>query len=239
MIRVTIHVLLLCNDYTAMDTALLMRNRLISNTGLLTNIISYGDPKFTSALWTDLYKLLGTKLSFSTTYHPKTDGLAEKMIQTLEEMISRLCAYGLEIKYSDGFTHDWCTLITVLKLVYKTSIHASTGKNPAMWEKGLKAKLPLLLDKVRHHANQSMNDAFEYAKQKLDKSHKAPEFKVGELILVSTLSVNNIKGQKKLKDSFAGPFIIKALHGKNAVQVQLSGELERKHPTFHLSLVKH
>ncbi|MBW0565309.1 hypothetical protein O181_105024 [Austropuccinia psidii MF-1] len=127
-----------------------------------------------------------------------------------------------------------------------------------MLEKGCNPKLPvdtlrkdlvnihptasrfmLLLDKVRHHANQSMNYAFEYAKQKLDKSHKTPEFKVGDLILVSTLNFNNIKGPKKLKDSFSGPFIIKALHGTNAVQVELSGELENKHPTFPVSLVKH
>ncbi|MBW0573101.1 hypothetical protein O181_112816 [Austropuccinia psidii MF-1] len=97
----------------------------------------------------------------------------------------------------------------------------------------------IFLYKVIHHANKSINDAFEYAKQKWDKSHKTPEFKVGDLILVSTLNFNNIKGPKKLKDSFAGPFIIKALHGTNAVQVELSGELENKHPTFPVSLVKH
>ncbi|MBW0483546.1 hypothetical protein O181_023261 [Austropuccinia psidii MF-1] len=97
----------------------------------------------------------------------------------------------------------------------------------------------LFLDKVRHNANQSMNDAFEYAKKKWDKIHKTPEFKVGDLILVSTIKLNNIKGPKKLKDSFAGPFIIKDLHGKNAVQAELSGELENKHPTFLVSLVKH
>ncbi|MBW0593457.1 hypothetical protein O181_133172 [Austropuccinia psidii MF-1] len=79
----------------------------------------------------------------------------------------------------------------------------------------------LFLDKVRHHANQRMNDTFEYAKQKWDKSHKTPEFNVGDLILISTLKYNNIKVQKKLKDSFAGPLIIKALHGKNAVQEEL------------------
>ncbi|MBW0570419.1 hypothetical protein O181_110134 [Austropuccinia psidii MF-1] len=77
----------------------------------------------------------------------------------------------------------------------------------------ISSSFKLLLDKVRHHANKSMNDAFEYAKPKWDKSHKTPEFKVGHLILVSTLNLNNIKGPKKLKDSFAGPFIIKALHG--------------------------
>ncbi|MBW0516708.1 hypothetical protein O181_056423 [Austropuccinia psidii MF-1] len=107
-----------------------------------------------------------------------------------------------------------------------------------MLEKGWSTKLPvdtlkkdlviihptapsfkLFLYKVRNHANQSMNDALEYAKQKWDKSNKTPEFKVGDLILVSTLSFNNIKGPKKLKYSFAGTFIIKALHVKNAVQV--------------------
>ncbi|MBW0551453.1 hypothetical protein O181_091168 [Austropuccinia psidii MF-1] len=81
-----------------------------------------------------------------------------------------------------------------------------------------------------------MNYAFEYSKQKWDKSHKTLEFKVGDLILVSTL---NLKGQKKFKDSFEGPFIMKTFHGTNAVQVELSGELENKHPTFPVSLVKH
>ncbi|MBW0566142.1 hypothetical protein O181_105857 [Austropuccinia psidii MF-1] len=192
-----------------MDKALLIWNRVISHTGLCKNIISDRHPKFTSALWTNLNRLLSKKLSFSTAYHPQTDGLAERMIQNLEDMIRRFCANGLELKDYDGFTHNWCTLIPALKLAYKTSIHASTGKTPAM------------LEKVRHHTNQIMNDGFEYAKQKWDKIHIAPEFKVGDLILDSTLtlSFNNIKGPKKLKDSFEGTLIIKSLHGTNAVQV--------------------
>ncbi|MBW0593853.1 hypothetical protein O181_133568 [Austropuccinia psidii MF-1] len=70
-------------DDTAIDTALLIWNRVISWTGIFTNIMSYRDPKFTSALWTNPYQLIGTKLSFSTAYHPQTDGLAGRMIQTL------------------------------------------------------------------------------------------------------------------------------------------------------------
>ncbi|MBW0570020.1 hypothetical protein O181_109735 [Austropuccinia psidii MF-1] len=96
----------------------------------------------------------------------------------------------------------------------------------------------IMLDKVKHHAKQSMNDAFDYAKQKWDKSHKVPDFKVGDLVLVSTLNFNNIKGLKKLKDSYVGPFVIVALHGTNAPKVELSGELENKHPTFPVSLMK-
>ncbi|MBW0540324.1 hypothetical protein O181_080039 [Austropuccinia psidii MF-1] len=155
-------------------------------------------------------------------------------------MIRIFCATCLKFKDFDGFTHDWCTLIPTLELAYKTSIHASTGKTPEMLEKEWNPQLPvyilkkdlvdihptasrfkILVDKVRHYANKRMNDACEYAKQKWDKTHKTSEFIVGDFILVSTLNLNIIKGPKKLKDSFAGRYIIKALHGKNEVQVKL------------------
>ncbi|MBW0552592.1 hypothetical protein O181_092307 [Austropuccinia psidii MF-1] len=82
-------------DDTAMNTARMIWNKAISHTGLFQNIISDRDPKFTSDLWTNLNNLFGTKLSSSTAYNPQTDGLVERMIQTLEEIIRRFCAYGL------------------------------------------------------------------------------------------------------------------------------------------------
>ncbi|MBW0586057.1 hypothetical protein O181_125772, partial [Austropuccinia psidii MF-1] len=244
-------------DNRAMDTALLIWNRVVSWTGIFTNIISDRDPKFTSALWTNLHHLFGTKLSFSTSYNPQTDGLDERMIQTLEDMVRRFCAYGLEFKDCDGFTHDWCTLFPALELAYKKSIHACTNQTPAIQEKGWNPKLlqdslrkdlieinPTaaifkgMLDKTRKHAVRCMEDSFAYDKDKWDKSHETPDFKGGDPVLVSTTKVNNIKGCKKLKDSFAGPFVIKALHGENAVEVELSEELSNKHPTFPVSLIK-
>ncbi|MBW0516455.1 hypothetical protein O181_056170 [Austropuccinia psidii MF-1] len=109
-----------------------------------------------------------------------------------------------------------------------------------MLEEGWKPKLPfdnLKNDLVDIHPTASRFNLF--LDKKWDKSNKTPEFKVGDLILVSTLNFNNIKGPKKLEDSFSRPFIFKALHGTNAVQVELSVELENKHPTFPVSLVKH
>ncbi|MBW0550524.1 hypothetical protein O181_090239 [Austropuccinia psidii MF-1] len=179
------------------------------------------------------------------------------MIQTLEDMIRRFCPYGLEFKGSDGFSHDWCTLIPALELVYKTSIHSSTGKTPELLEKGCNPRLPydtlkkdlvvihpteisfkIMLDKARHHANRCMQDSLKYAKERWDKGHKPPDFKIGDLVLVSTLNFNNVRGPKKLKDSFAGPFMIKALHGPNAVQLEFTGELMNKHPAFPVSPIK-
>ncbi|MBW0520943.1 hypothetical protein O181_060658 [Austropuccinia psidii MF-1] len=91
-----------CNeDNPAMDTAIIIWNIVISPTGLFQNIISDRDPKFTSALWTNLYNLFGTKLSFSRAYHPQTDGLAERMIQNLKDMFRIFCAYCLSYEDLD------------------------------------------------------------------------------------------------------------------------------------------
>ncbi|MBW0492215.1 hypothetical protein O181_031930 [Austropuccinia psidii MF-1] len=70
-------------DDTAIDTALLIWNRVVSWTGIFTNILSATDSKFTSELWENLHQLFGTKISFSTAYLPQTNGLAEIMIQAL------------------------------------------------------------------------------------------------------------------------------------------------------------
>ncbi|MBW0506311.1 hypothetical protein O181_046026 [Austropuccinia psidii MF-1] len=88
-------------DDTAIDTDLLIWNRSVSWTGIFTNIISDRDHKFTSALWTNLHQLFGTKVSFSKAYHPQTDALAQRMIQTLEEMVRIFCTYGLGFRDCD------------------------------------------------------------------------------------------------------------------------------------------
>ncbi|MBW0501766.1 hypothetical protein O181_041481 [Austropuccinia psidii MF-1] len=193
----------------------------------------------------------------STAYHPQTDGFAERMIQNLEEMISRFSSYVLEFKEFYGFTHDWCILIPALELAYKTSIHYSTGKTPEMLEKGWNPRLPydtlkkhlvdihpttrsfkIMLDKAKHHPNRCMQYSFKYADGRCDKSHKPLDFKVGDLVIVLTLNFNNIKCQEKLQDSFEGTFIIRELHGPNAVQLELTSVLMNKHPDFPVSLIK-
>ncbi|MBW0501882.1 hypothetical protein O181_041597 [Austropuccinia psidii MF-1] len=58
---------------TAMDIAMLFWNNIISTCRMAKMIISDRDPKFTSEFQTNLYKILGTKLAFSTSYHLQTD----------------------------------------------------------------------------------------------------------------------------------------------------------------------
>ncbi|MBW0532628.1 hypothetical protein O181_072343, partial [Austropuccinia psidii MF-1] len=213
--------------------------------------------KFTSEFWTNLYDMPGTKLAFYTAYHPQTDGLAERMIQTMEDIFRRVCAYGMEYKDHEGYTHDWVTLIPAGQLAYNTSQHSTTGKTPALVEKGwnplfpvdhLKKNLLTIHPTARNFhemwkracdtAARCIAEAKEYSKQRRDKTHMEPEFKEGDQVLVSILSFNNLKGPKKMRDSFVGPFTIITLIGKNAVEVKITEVFSRKHPVFQVSLVK-
>ncbi|MBW0460448.1 hypothetical protein O181_000163 [Austropuccinia psidii MF-1] len=110
------------------------------------------------------------------------------IIQTLEDMVRRLCAYSLKLKDSDGFMHYWCILLPELELAYTTSIHASTNHTPDILEKGGNPRVPQdslrkylfginptsyslkgMLYKARKHAIRFMEYSFAYAKDKWDK----------------------------------------------------------------------
>jgi transposase InsO family protein len=59
------------------------------------SIVSDRGTQFTSHFWKQLHESLGTRLEFSTTFHPQIDGQTERVNQILEDML-RACAldYG-------------------------------------------------------------------------------------------------------------------------------------------------
>nr|GEZ63496.1 putative reverse transcriptase domain-containing protein [Tanacetum cinerariifolium] len=70
--------------------ARLYLNKIVARHGIPVSIICDRDGRFTSNFWRSFQKALGTVISMSTAYHPKTDGQSERTIQTLEDML-RTC----------------------------------------------------------------------------------------------------------------------------------------------------
>jgi hypothetical protein len=103
--------------------------------GMPRVIISDRDAKFTSTFWKSLTALSQIQLAFSTAHHPQTDGLAERMIQTLEDLLRRYVAFGITYKDSMGFTHDWYMLLPALENSYNSAPHSTTERPPFLWRK--------------------------------------------------------------------------------------------------------
>ncbi|KAL0293289.1 UNVERIFIED_CONTAM: Transposon Ty3-I Gag-Pol polyprotein [Sesamum calycinum] len=89
--------------------------------GVPVSIVSDRDPRFTSCFWESLQGALGTKLHFSTAFHPQTDGQSERMIQTLEDMM-RVCIME--------FKGNWDDHLPLMEFAYNNSFHSSIGMAP-------------------------------------------------------------------------------------------------------------
>ncbi|KAL4347471.1 hypothetical protein GQ457_17G009230 [Hibiscus cannabinus] len=84
--------------------------------GVPTSIVSDRDSKFTSRFWKYLQKALSTRLNFSTTFHPKTDGQSKRVIQILEDML-RACVID--------FGRNWEKSIPLVEFAYNNSYQTS------------------------------------------------------------------------------------------------------------------
>nr|GEV95964.1 Gag protease polyprotein [Tanacetum cinerariifolium] len=110
------HFLPIRKDYSASRLAEIFQQEIVRLHGTSSAIVSDRDPRFASRFWKGLQKAWGTRLRFSTAFHPQTDGQSERTIQTLEDML-RSCA--LE------WTGNWDDYICLVEFAYNNSWHAS------------------------------------------------------------------------------------------------------------------
>jgi transposase InsO family protein len=67
---------------------------------VIKSIVSDRGSQFASRFWRKLHEALGSKLSFSTAYHPQTGGQTEHVNQFLEDML-RACVLAYGSKWED------------------------------------------------------------------------------------------------------------------------------------------
>jgi hypothetical protein len=65
-------------NYSLDKLAEIYVNEIVRLHGVPVSIVSDRDPRFTSRFWGSLQKALGTKLNFSTAFHPQIDGQSER-----------------------------------------------------------------------------------------------------------------------------------------------------------------
>ncbi|KAL0544273.1 hypothetical protein IC582_019386 [Cucumis melo] len=109
------------STYTANKWAQLYMSEIVRLHGVPVSIVSDRDARFTSKFWKGLQTAMGTRLDFSTAFHPQTDGQTERLNQVLENML-RACA--LE------FPGSWDSHLHLMEFAYNNSYQATIGMAP-------------------------------------------------------------------------------------------------------------
>jgi hypothetical protein len=62
-------------------------DRVVRDFGVPEQLISDRDPRFTSEFWRALMEIIGTRLAFSSAFHPQTDGQTERTHRVIEQVL--------------------------------------------------------------------------------------------------------------------------------------------------------
>nr|GEW61963.1 putative nucleotidyltransferase, ribonuclease H [Tanacetum cinerariifolium] len=208
-------------DYSSKIGSLMLaeifQQEIIRLHGTLSAIISDRDPRFASCFWKGLQKAWGTRLKFSTAFHPQTDGQSERTIQTLEDML-RSCA--LE------WTGNWDDYICL------DQVRERVIEGPKMIK---------VTNKKVSVAKEKLKEARTRQKSYADKHRRSLEFQPGDHVFLKVSPARGVRrfGIKgKLSPRFIGPFEILDRVGEVSYHLALPPQLSHVHNVFHVSLLR-
>ena len=243
------HFLAINMTFSLDKLARLYVNEVVSRHGVPMSIVSDRDPRFTSRFWKQLQRALGTKLNFSTAFHPQTDGQSERTIQTLEDML-RACVIE--------FTGSWDEHLPLIEFAYNNSYHSSIEMAPYEALYGRKCRTPVCWDEdgerrllgpelVQYTSDQiqiirtKLKAAQDRQKSYFDKKHREVNFEVGDQVYLKVSPWKEILrfGKKgKLSPRYIGPYEIIERVGTLAYRLDLPPELSRIHNVFHICMLR-
>jgi hypothetical protein len=243
------HFIALRHPYTALTVANTFLDNVVRLHGVPESIVSDRDAVFTSNFWRQLFKAVGTKLSYSSAYHPQTDGQSERVNQCLEQYLR--CA-------SHDSPKKWRTWLPMAEFWYNSSFHTSLGCSPfkalygvepnfgAMPNLGtvedealgnVPAERQAYLDLLREH----LLRAQVRMKNQADKHRSDRQFVVGDEVLLKlqpyVQSSLVVRPTAKISLKYFGPYKVLARVGAAAYRLQLPPE-SKIHNVFHVSQIK-
>jgi len=242
------HFIPIRHPFTAPTIARAVFDNVVKLHGMPKTIVSDRDKIFTSTVWKELFRLLGTRLLFSSAYHPQTDGQTERVNQCLE-MYLRCVVYDTPTK--------WKSMLSQAEFWYNSSFHSSLGCSPfhALYgydpdfgagpmSQGSSTTVNEMVQEIKNQntwLKEHLARAQNKMKQAADRSRKDQVFQVGEQVLLklqpyAQSSLVN-RPCPKLAFKYFGPFQVEARIGRAAYRLDLP-EHSQLHPVFHVSQLK-
>jgi hypothetical protein len=208
--------------------------------------VSDRDVKFLSYFWNVLWGKLGTKLLFSTTCHPQTDGQTEVVNRTLSTLLRTIIQRNLK---------NWEDCLPFIEFAYNRSVHSTTDFSPFEIVYGFNPLTPLdllplpvdektsldgqkkaeMVKKLHESVRQHIEKKNEQYSTKANKGRRQVISEPGDWVWVHMRKERfSARRRSKLHPRGDGPFQVLARINNNAYKLDLPGECNIS-ATFNVS----
>jgi hypothetical protein len=194
--------------------------------GTPRKIISDRDPRFASAFWKEVHRLIGGKIAMTTAFNPQSDGQSENTNRTMEQILRA---------YVDPRQQDWDLHLAAAEFAINDSKHKSTGFKPfdlvygshnsPMSQLDVYLQAALRDGQQNPKANQFVEtwrknlrdarikiiNAQQQQTRQYDQRHRPVQFNIGERVLLSAKSLTaptHRDTKWKLRDQWYGPLTV-------------------------------
>ncbi|KAL4303471.1 hypothetical protein GQ457_10G029000 [Hibiscus cannabinus] len=243
------HFFALPKHFDSKYVAQIMVQGIVKLHGIPRTIVSDRDRIFVSDMWTEIAKLQGTELCFSSAYHPQTDGQTEALNRCLEMYLR--CMAGDD-------PSKWEQYLAWAEYWYNTAYQTSAGMTPFRALYGREPPTILnYLEGSSHNAQVdhdlkerdallrvlkgNLVEAQVRMKNQADKHRRELELEEGSWAFVRLQPYRHLslrlQKHHKLGPSFFGPYRIIKRIGQVAYKLELP-DSTRIHPVFHVSQLK-
>ncbi|MCO5580805.1 hypothetical protein L7F22_034676 [Adiantum nelumboides] len=211
--------------------------------GMPETIVSDSDPRFTSLFLKAIWANIGTRLQFSSSFHPQTDGQSE---------IANSVVLDLLKSYISDQKTQWERCLPLVEFAYNNTIHSSTGKAPFEIVKGVRKVPPFLSTKDKilkaNEYTRDLDTDFAKVRETLQKSqerqkkaadHHRRDSKLKEndwvLLRFDKARLRQKKGKEELSMRYYGPFQITEQINDISFRLRLP-DTWKIHNVFHVNL---